>query len=433
MKDMRFKDILRTISIVAIFGIFAASCDDDSDGIEFHDYSVMINLPEELKLNDASGLKVEFTNVDTGTKTSMTTDAEGKASFTSLQGLFNIEVSGTKTYNYKTEVQQVIFDENDKPKDTITVEQIIPRTVNLAGFKENVPFTTNVNSIPVIDVFAQIPSKGWVIKEFYVTGTKTTAGKNYTKDQFIEIYNNTDTVMYADKISIGETLFTTSSGKSNFFGKDVDDKAFLQTVYTIEGTGKEHPVEPGKSIVIAPQPIDHTSENSLNLAKPISDFQWYDAHATLSIQVPEVPDLVRYYSYSKTIWQVTMQMNRGFVIFKVPDNIEMDDFINKYTDIRFNNAGKNTTSIGVPNEYVLDAIELGDKEHFTYKSLAASLDIGFSYTKDTANGKSIRRKIDRVETDGRVVYKDTNNSTNDFWVGKTPQPKKYPTNDEKDN
>lgn len=415
---MKTKDFFKLFFFTVIAALFAVGCSDNDDPISFRDYAVKVNLPEDLAGVNPSGLKVILTNLDTNVKTTLSTDANGYVNFVSIPGVYNIEVSGTKTYSF-------VFSTDANGKDSI-----VTNTVDLVGLRTNVPLLTGTSE--TIDAFIQIASKGWVIKEMYTAATRDSAGKIYTKDQFIEIYNNTDSIMYADGISIGETRYTTTANDLNFYGSDINKNVYVYTVYTIPGNGTTYPVQPGKSIVIAPQPIDH-APTSINLASPISDFQWYDAHATLSVQVPEVPDLTRYYSYTATVWIVTVQMNRAFIIFKVPEDMDMDAFVANNTDKRPNNAGNDVTSIAIPNTYVLDAVELSELNGFKDKSIASSLDIGFSYRTSSYNGKSIRRKIERVEEDGRIVYKDTNNSTLDFWVSKTPSPKQFPTDDEKDN
>ena len=45
------------------------------------------------------------------------------------------------------------------------------------------------------------------------------------------------------------------------------------------------------------------------------------------------------------------------------------------------------------------------------------------------SGKSLRRKVAGVTAEGKVILKDTNNSSNDFIIGGgTPTPGTFPTN-----
>lgn len=309
-------------------------------------------------------------------------------------------------------------------------EEIVTR--RLGGDKQDELLRIN-NSIHSVEAHIIIESRGWVIKEMYTASTRTLNGSALRFDQFIEIYNNTDTIMYADGLAIGETRHQTTSG-DNIYANNMNEKTYLWTVYSIPGKSgeKKVPVQPGKSLVIAPQPIDHSSDNSINLRPPVSDYQWYDAHGSgeYSIDIPEVPNLKTNFSYTLTVWVVSVAMNRGFVIFKLPEGQDLDEFVLNNTDSRFNNAGTKVLSIAVPNSYIYDAVELGPKNNIYRTSLSSSLDMGASYTLEAYNGKSIRRKIESIEADGRIVYKDTNNSTVDFWTNCTPRPKQFPTDDE---
>lgn len=407
-----------TLLLIMFLSFTLFSCKDDITGIAINDHTIEVVLPEELQLEGikASDLKVTLKNVNTGRETTQITNQEGKASFSTLTGLYTIKISGEKSYPTVTA----------EGNDTIITRKI-------GGLLEDEILKDN-NSFHSIQSHIVIDSKGWVIKEMYTASTHTLNGSSLRFDQFIEIYNNTDSVMYADGLTIGETRHQTTSGE-NIYKNDMDRNTYLWTVYSIPGKNGERnvAVQPGKSIVIAPQPIDHTPDNSINLRPPVSDYQWFDPHGSgeYSIDVPEVPNLITNYSYTLTVWVVSVQMNRGFVIFKLPEGASMSDFIRNNSDSRFNNAGTKVISIAVPNDYIYDAIELGPKSNFYRKSLSSSLDMGYSYTVETYNGKSIRRKIEKIESDGRIVYQDTNNSTEDFLVGCTPKPKQYPTTDEK--
>lgn len=407
------KILLITILSISIL----PACKDEIESIQIVDYTIKVVLEDDPQLQNSKseGLKVIITNTNTNTSSTYITNEEGKISFTSIIGVYNIEVEG------KVEAEYEDIEGN-----------IIKTSIAVGGTIENEFFTLN-NASKNIEAKIKIENKGWVIKEMYTASTKTLNGGSLRFDQFIEIYNNTDSVKYADGIVIGETRHQTTSGE-NIYAKEIDKTTFLWTFYGIPGKNgdKNVPVEPGKSIVIAPQPIDHRINNSIDLRPPVSDFQWFDAYGSgqYSIDVPEVPNLKNYYSSSLSVWVVTVQMNRGFVILQLPEGIDMKTFVDENLDTRLNNAGNPVISIAVPNAYILDAIELGYKDKFYQKSISASLDQGRAYTLATYNGKSIRRKIDEIMPNGRIVYQDTNNSTYDFWTSRTPSPKQYPTDDE---
>ena len=77
---------------------------------------------------------------------------------------------------------------------------------------------------------------------------------------------------------------------------------------------------------------------------------------------------------------------------------------------------------------VIDAVEIVSvDETKRYKRLPTSLDAGYTYLDGGSYcSKSIRRKAKMV-VGGRVIYKDTNNSTVDFLHDLTPTPGVNPT------
>lgn len=407
-----FKHLL----IMTIATLSMVGCKDDIDGIQLVDYKIQVVLEDDPRLANSKpeGLTVTVTNTNTGTKASYSTDKDGYITFTNLVGVYNIDVNGYVDSKYEDN------------------GNLVGKSLRVGNAVKNEVFTLE-NKSKSLEAKIVIEGKGWVIKEMYTASTATLNGGNLRFDQFIEIYNNTDSVMYADGIAIGETRHQTTSG-DNIYGTEIEKKTFLWTIYAIPGkTGdKKVAVQPGTGLVIAPQPIDHRENNSIDLRPPVSDYQWFDAYGSgeYSIDVPEVPNLERSYSSSLSVWVISVQMNRGFVILQLPEGMDMKTFVTENLDRRANNVGNTVISVSVPNEDILDAVDLGYKDQFYQKSLSSSLDMGRSYTLAAYNGKSIRRKIDEVKPDGRVVYQDTNNSTFDFWTSRTPSPKKYPTNDE---
>lgn len=397
-------DLLKIgVALICFFSL--SSCLDNNDEVEIVNYSLKVNMPSDLQSVDASGLSVTFKNTLTGSVQTVSTNSEGIVAFTGLPGVYNMEVTGQKTYSF--------INSNG---------ETIQRTVSLAGIRENVALSAVTASLS-IDALIQIDNKGWVIKEIYFSGCKTPSGGNYYKDQFVELYNNTDSILYADGISIAQSANNTQSQETNIYASEFGHSTYVNTVYTIPGNGKEVPVQPGKSILIAPQPINHNATNTNSLDLSVADYQWYDNHATLSIDVPEVPNLIKNYSYSATIWILHVSGYNSFIVFRGPQ--DMTSFVTSNTDIRNGNNGKPTTAIRIPNEYILDAVELGSKTDFKSKAMSSSLDISYTYCSVSYSGKSIRRKVERVEEDGRVVYKDTNNSALDFIPDATPMPKVF--------
>ena len=72
----------------------------------------------------------------------------------------------------------------------------------------------------------------------------------------------------------------------------------------------------------------------------------------------------------------------------------------------------------VDKNSVLDGIECF-RDVTDSKRLRPEIDNGFTKTNGSGTGETVHRKIDAVATaaaGGRIVYMDTNNSSNDFEV-----------------
>lgn len=77
----------------------------------------------------------------------------------------------------------------------------------------------------------------------------------------------------------------------------------------------------------------------------------------------------------------------------------------------------------VPQEFVLDGINIvSHVVNDQRKCLRPEVDAGKVGMSAMYAGKSIRRKVESITADGRVVFKDTNNSTEDFLSDLTPTP-----------
>ena len=79
-----------------------------------------------------------------------------------------------------------------------------------------------------------------------------------------------------------------------------------------------------------------------------------------------------------------------------------------------------TEYVMIPSTWILDGVEAFDNTS-RYKRLPATIDATYALmTNENAYlGKTIHRKIDEAATaaaGGRIVYMDTNNSANDFYV-----------------
>jgi hypothetical protein len=86
-------------------------------------------------------------------------------------------------------------------------------------------------------------------------------------------------------------------------------------------------------------------------------------------------------------------------------------------------VGNSTRGKHIPVDMILEAVEcVTNAAALSMKRMPTKLDAGATHVSIMYSGESVVRKIDTEESDriGRIVYQDTNNSTNDFEVQKPP-------------
>ena len=80
----------------------------------------------------------------------------------------------------------------------------------------------------------------------------------------------------------------------------------------------------------------------------------------------------------------------------------------------------------LPNEWIVDAVNMAPSETFQWLTFSEKLDAGYAYVAPTGSdvtrfGKAVRRKTKGTIND-RLVLQDTNNSTDDFEMGVLANP-----------
>ncbi len=391
----------------ALAMLFVTSCrDDDNPGEATVNYTFKVEYPDNYSTANAANAKVVLTNLTTNVATEKTTDSNGEASFTGvIQGNYSVTVSKTLTAS---------------EAETLTG---VSSEVFLNATIAQIHITANGSETVKLEGGAV---GNWVIKEFYYSGAPNS---NYFYDGFIEIYNNSTETLYADGLLFGNTkaASTSSTGFYGFITQGSTD-AHLAFVLKIPGTGKDHPVEPGKSIVIAIDGINHKTDpngnanSPVNLGPGIADFEvYYTANPnTPDTDNPEVPNIEIVYAYSTTLFDyVPGVFGSGLVIFKHDNPASLE----RSTEP---NSTASTQYVKVPKEYIIDGLDAAANSTITAdrKRLPTNIDAGMNTVGGTYTGTSLKRKV-KQEINGRKVLLDTNNSSNDFQVGNPPTPKSW--------
>lgn len=295
----------------------------------------------------------------------------------------------------------------------------------LLGAKNGVTVEDSQNLIE-LSTYQRIPTDDLIIAEIFFTGTQQPSGTQYRGDDYIKLYNNTNHVVYADGLTLFESKLNTTERidhTPNIINTDIS----VQILYTVPGTGMEHPVNPGEYLLIADTGIDHRDANPNSFDLSHADFEWYDQSTmatAIDIDNPDIPNLDKWYSYTKSYYILHNRGFKAYGIARIP--VEKDTYINDYK-YTYNYtlvtaAGEfpmSADTYRIPNEWVIDVVNCSIEAKYAWNVTAPELDCGWTYcgTVDqdkTRFFKSVRRKVQLIEPSDRVVLKDTNNSSDDF-------------------
>jgi hypothetical protein len=384
--------------------IMLNACEKDDEAAKY-EVTVTVKYPEGYSKTFAEGIAVKIQNTVTAKISSDTTDANGLLNFNLESGVYSITAVGE---NAEFAFNATINDTTIASKTDITINL---KATSLTG--------------------------GLVFKEIYYTGSKTAANGSYYSDQFYEIYNNSDSVIYLDGLSIGSLHPVSSSVKSVWLDEsgNLSKLPFQQHVWYIPGTGTEHPLQPRTSIIIAQDGINHQTDPAGNSLSPVNlgnaDWESYcgDINGGKDADAAGVPNLSLLYTTSTSGYDwLSSVFGPAIVIFKFPKGIDPIAYVNDAANFSTAPGSTSTTKyLLIPKEYVIDAVEaVQTEENKRYKRLPNDLDAGYVYCSGTYVSKSIRRKVKQI-IDGKVIYKDTNNSSEDFLGDQTPTPRVNPT------
>lgn len=291
---------------------------------------------------------------------------------------------------------------------------------NIAGSASNVNFATDAQNQP-IEVSA-VKSSALIFKEIY---TACAGETYYIRDQYYEVYNNSSETVYVDGLCIAACVYASYDGvRYNWQIADPEKYVFAEVVWQLPGSGNEYPLKPGESIIIAQWAVNHQNEN-LNPASPVdlsgAEFEAVEKESTLwnglvitdnaAVNMKKV--VMAGYGYEMPQWMTAASGAPYIIFFPEGGSLSNEDYIAV--------DGSSYTAREIPIGCIVDAVEaVADETIVANKCFSAPLDAGAIWWSAPYSGESISRKIFETKEDGRVVYQDTNNTTNDFVVNKTP-------------
>lgn len=432
--------------------LFLVSCRDNDFGNEGSTlqptaFRVEVKYDASFSSLHARNALVVLTNNNSGDTYTQSTDANGFAQFTSvIPGTYKVTVSKkmasdefNMTFGYASSSSETSFN----------------------GIQENAVVNVNVQSTFIELKGARIGDL--LIKQISYAGSHATQGASF-RDQFIEIHNNSNEVIYADGLYLAQLYGKPNTNTTNNsysqpngqfdWSKSIGmtmgsaantDYVYADYVFRIPGSGTQYPIFPGQSMVIASNGVNHKAPLVDNTGMPVTvqnpaltvdlstaDFEVYLGNFNLSIgepvykydiQNPAVKDMQIAYWGRPGYWNPNNDFiidNPGrdsFVIFRT------DDFESfpSYSDPSYTTVSTNIRYYKqIPNSVIIDGVDL---QHFNPnaqrpKMLSASIDASSVSCDAAFNSQAVIRKTKAEFTmangSKRKVLEDTNNSANDF-------------------
>lgn len=395
-----FKQLLALALTLVLFN----SCKNDDDVINSvvatRNLTLQLQKPDNVTDIQYGTITLTLTELNRNEKVErvFTNLSQNELTLPLLMGSYEVHIAATVTYTINGE----------------TVAGEMSAFVNKVDLLNNSSFPISLS----------IKAKGndFIIEEIFFAGTATPEGKQYFGDQYIKLYNPTDRVLYADGLVLADSEFLTVTKRD--YTPNIMAEAFTAgSMVQIPGTGTQYPVQPGASIVIAEQGINHkeNNPNSIDLSK--ADFENFYPPKVKDVDGVGVTNNINLHG----IFIFNNRGNRSYVIARFPEGTTTTTL--QY-DYEYKVATKlmQRQALKIPNNWIVDAVNLSTKTGFEWIVTSSSLDSGWAYVandeKDTSRyGKSVRRKV-LSEKNGKTVFKDTNNSTEDFEILTTPTLKK---------
>jgi hypothetical protein len=400
---MMMKRILQ-ISLLLISSISIFSC---SQIVDFESKPVAMERKQvfRIRLVDQSGYMMSLFGSDAvrnaqvflksnllGEEYNLVTDTNGV-----------VEISGIVSDKYLISASRIMSpDEMELITGyRISNHKLMNKTVKIIQLRAD---AEEIIEVPMDVVIGGSPI---VISEIYACGPPGSG--LYYHDKYVEVYNQTDSVVYLDGIIVAVVY------ASSYLGQNyVDDPEFVHSknVWIFPGNGTDYPLYPGEFAVCAEDAIDHriNAPNSVDLSNVKFEFYKDDAP---DIDNPLVPNMIKIYQSAGNDWLIGGEQG-AIVIAKMPI-----DSLQWFGD-----------QLLIPYRYVLDGVEyLKDPMKLENKILNHSIDGGGTGGIQFYTGKSMERIALNVE--GRMVLKDDNNSSVDFVVINKPTPEFHYTKPKK--
>lgn len=375
----------------------ASSCDDTLSGaINTTEVTVSITIPSDAVAVEAGSERISFRNVASG----LTYSYVPNESIMLIPGMYDVAYEAAATL----------------ANGASSTLRALRQSVIVGGAACRLE----------LEAYCIVDYGDLIISEIFFAGTLQRSGNQYFGDDYVKLYNNSDRVIYADGLTFFETRFLTT--EKRVYTPDIMDKAVtVQALYTIPGSGHDHPVAPGQYLLLADTGIDHRVINPNSFDLSHADFEWYDISTkpnNLDIDGPTVENLDKWYCYTQSLFLLHNRGFKAYGIARIP--VERETYLRDYLysfDYEIVSAAgtfpMSGTAYKLPDEWIVDIVNCSVESDYAWNLCAPSLDSGWTHCGSIDKDKNrffraVRRKLLRVNNDGTPLFKDTNNSSVDF-------------------
>ncbi len=396
MKKFGLKTKLVAFLSVALALISCGNNDDEItliSGIE-----ITVSLPEaDFKNTAFIGKEIEMVGDYTY---KATTNESGVATFNGvIPGVYNISVTETLA---------------EEDYDNLVNPPLENKKIVVNGVLANIQAYNSLKAELSLNMSFE---RDLLISKVYYSGTKDDNAKNYSVDNYIEIYNNSDEVVDVKNLYVG----VTETYSTNPFYEFRNEYLGLADVFRVKDTT----LNPGASIVIARQAIDHTefAANSVDLSG--ADYETKASKNQIyNDAVQGIESVYRTFATRDYLF-FNKSGNNAIIIFNY-DGADINDL---------GLLGDETITRGqyfikVTPDMILDGVECvkfnDELIDISDKRLADGIDATYITTSTTSGGinEIVERRVDSYDGD-RAILVDTNNSLNDFVVTSNPESRNY--------
>lgn len=384
--------------LAGVLCLFSCSDNDTPEQLT----TLTVQLSSKVGISDYSRFTVTVTDAKSGSPYHATADASGKATFALPLGQYSIAAE-------------------DKANGAATMYGALDNFTLSAA--------TSTATLELKDIRSSL-AKTFVLDELFFNCTANGDFDYNYYEEYFTIRNISDRPLYADGLSFaicGDYNALDDDGTKSAY--TARDSIIVSQLYTIPGSGRDHVVMPGKSLVIAHSAIDHTEKGAKPKAVDLSgaDFEVYVPHEhAMTTDNPEVPNLVVNYSMFQAFsWgyggHAPMMLVRA-------ETDNLDNYVKSHLrNMKVTGAYGNQLQdyLVIPTSWIVDGVETASADNMVHKVLPASVDKSYVTIDDTGMYGGFKGQFVQRKPAATGYLQDTNDSKNDFVVVPNGQ-KSYP-------